>query len=111
MCAKHLFAKIDKICQISMSNTRKESKVNEFLPPIPETYCHAWQGRNHGKNLGATVLMVDRICTLPPGLSRVKVSESIGPFTVALVALVDTSLKKSSNRSFFTKIKFLKLKI
>ena len=81
MCAKHLFPKINKICQISMSNTRKESKVNEFLPPIPETYCHTWQSRNHGKNLGATVLMVDRIFTLPPGLIRVKVSESIGPFS------------------------------
>ena len=89
---------------------RKESKVNEFLPPIPEIYCHAWQGPNHGKNFGATVLMVDRICTLPPGLNRVKVSESIGPFTVALVTL-DTSLKKSANCSFFTEIKFLKLKI
>ena len=34
------------------------------------------QGRNHGKNLGATCAMVGRIC--PPGCNRVKVSQIIG---------------------------------
>ena len=41
------------------------------------------QGRNHGKNLGATSAMVGRIC------NRVKASQNLGATSVAPV---DTSL-------------------
>ena len=50
------------------------------------------QGRNHGKNLGATSAMVGRICPPGPGSNRVKVSQNLGATTVAPVAPVDTSL-------------------
>ena len=46
------------------------------------------QGRNHGKNLGATSAMVGRIC--PPGCNRVKVSQNLGATVVASVAPLDT---------------------
>ena len=49
---------------------------------------YAEQGRNHGKNLGATSAMVGRICP-PPGCNRVKVSQNLG---ATAVAPVDTSL-------------------
>ena len=52
---------------------------------------YAEQGRNHGKNLGATSAMVGRIC--PPGCNRVKVSQNVGATAVAPVASVDTSLQ------------------
>ena len=51
----------------------------------------SFQGRNHGKNLGATSAMVGRICP-PPGCNRVKVSQNLGATAVAPVAPVDTSL-------------------
>ena len=51
---------------------------------------YAIQGRNHGKNLGATSAMVGRIC--PTGCNRVKVSQNLGATAVAQVAPVDTSL-------------------
>ena len=57
------------------------------------------QGRNHGKNLGATSAMVGRICP-PPGCNSVKVSQNSGATTVAPVTLVDTSLKFECNLLF-----------
>ena len=50
------------------------------------------QGRSHshGENLGATALMVGRIC--PPGWKKVKVSENLIATAVVPVAPVDTSL-------------------
>ena len=48
------------------------------------------QGRNHGKFLAATSLMVGRIC--PLGWDWVKVSENLGATLVAPVAPVVTSL-------------------
>ena len=46
--------------------------------------------RNHGENVGATALMVGRICS--PSWNRVKVSETLGATVVVPVAPVDTSL-------------------
>ena len=64
------------------------------------------QGRNHGKNLGATSAMVGRIC--PPGCNRNKVSQNLGATAVAPVAPVVTSLNTNVNpwflRSFFVLI-------
>ena len=78
MCAKHLFPKINKICQISVS---KEPHVKEFLPPIPRQKfrCNC---ADDGQNLPPP----------PPGWNKVKVFEIVGENTVTLVAPVDSSL-------------------
>ena len=49
-------------------------------------FIYSNQGRNHRENLGATTLMVGRIC--PPSWNKVKVSENLGATAVAPVAPV-----------------------
>ena len=49
------------------------------------------QGRNHGKNLGATSAMVGRIC--PPGCNRVKVSQILGPTPVDTSLIVQGAIR------------------